>query len=370
MPAAYQIRIHNTLGQLQAVLDLTRDVRDFVIERRVNYYSQLTLNLYELANAVQYFTTDALIEVRRRYPEAGLGWYTEYIGFHRTPQRQITSDDNRIFTSYGRGLLDLINRRSIRYYADTNGSAKGPAPADDIIKTYVRENAGPLAQTSNGRLTNGVTPGLSVSNDLSQAVTIETAHAWDNLLEAIRDIGEPNKVDFDVVWLGGANFEFRTYCPFLGTDRRVGTANPFVFAPNLGNMFQPSHTVSRTDEVTSVLVLGPGESVDRDTTLRTSPRMNDSRWNLIELDQSSSNEERQAALEAIGDSTLYEKRAAVSVNFSTIQTPLSSYGMHYNLGDIVTCTFSNVTANVKIRAVNITVNDATEQIALELEEVV
>lgn len=378
--AAYQVRIYDTSGVLKAVLALRTDVRTIVIEKRVNYPDTLTLGLAAECSAIQYLDgVDALIEVRRRVQDAGLEWYTEYIGFHRTPQDEITEADSQIYYSYSRGLLDLIKRRSIRYYADTAGANKGPAAADDIIKEYVYENAGAgaVAGASPLRLSDGVTPGLTVAADTSEAATIETGYPWNNLLDAIRNIGEPNNVDFDVVWGGPEDplsFEFRTYYPQLGTDRRAGTANPMLFAPNLGNMMTPTLTRSRTDEITSVMVLGPGESVSRDTLLVTNSHTTDSPWNVIELDVDASQEDRADAQAAIAAQTLYDKRPAVSFNFKPLQTPSATYAKQYFLGDLVTGSFKvggrELSADVKIRAITITLNNESgESLNIELEEV-
>lgn len=370
----YMVRIYDTDGNMQAVLDMQRDVRSLVIEHRVNHVSTLTLGLYGQSPVIEYLTLDALIEVRRRVPEAepALEWYTEYIGMHRTPQDQITTADTEIYTSYSRGLIDLLDRRSVRYYADTAGSDKGPAPADDVMKEYVYENAGAGATVANGRLTDGVTTGLVVAADTSEAADYSGANAWKNLLQTIRELGEPLNVDFDVEWGGEDDpltFTFVTHYPQLGTDRREGTAEQFIFAINLGNMENPSFTLQRTEEVTSVLVLGPGEGVLRDTMERTSGTAADSPWNLREQDQNASNEDTTAGLEAVGDGVLYEKRAAVSTTFQPIQTPQATYGVHYFLGDVVTAKGRNLQANVKIRAVTLNLSEEGERIGVELEEV-
>lgn len=377
MPA-YQISVRSR--STGAVLVVTDRFRTLNVEHRTNDISNLALGLTEDDPVTQYLdesndNLDNIIEVRRSAPEYGIDWYREYSGFHRTAQRQITTGDHRILTSYSRGFLDLIKRRSVRYYADTDGSAKGPAPADDVIKEYVYENAGAgaTAGTSPLRVTNGVTPGLVVAPNLGQAASYEGAHAWRNLLEAIRDIGEGKSVDFDVVWGGSAaplSWEFRTYYPMLGTDRRSGTANPVIFAPHFANMQNPSHTRSRTEEVSSVLVLGPGEGPSRDTTLRTSTHTTDSPYNLIELDHNASSEDREAALNDAGDGVLHEKRPAISFTFDVIQTPHTSYGKHYFLGDLVTAAFSRVGGDIKIRAVRLNASDDRETITLELEAVV
>lgn len=365
MPVAYQVRVYDTSGVPQAIIG---SLRSLTIEHRTNLPSTCTLNLFSRDPVWQLFQLDSLIEVRRTYPEAGLDWYTEFIGFHRTPQFQVTPQDAQIFTSYSVGLLDLIKRRAVRYYADTVGSAKGPGPADDIIKEYVRENAGPLALVSNGRTNDAVTPGLTIAPDLGQAPSFEGADAWRNLLDCITDIGEPNNVDFDVAWLGGTNFEFRTYWPQQGINRTEGQPDGFTFAVEYGNMTNPSRTISRTAEATSALVLGPGEGPLRDTTLVTAPTIIDSPFNLIEQEYNASSEDRAAALIAAGNKLLYEKRAVVSVTFEPIQTPRSAYRKHYSLGDVVTFSFRGTQSAIKIRAVTLNLNESVEQITLELEE--
>jgi hypothetical protein len=96
--------------------------------------------------------------------------------------------------------------------------------------------------------------------------------------------------------------------------------------------------------------------------------VNASPYNLIEQDQNASSEDRLAALIAIGNQVLYEKRALVNFTLNPIQTPYSAYHRHYFLGDIVTCQFGGVVANVKIRAITMALSENQESISLELEE--
>lgn len=371
---AYQIRVSDRTGTLVHVTDRFRSL---TIEHMINNVSTLTLAVADVEdNRITNYLDEAdtnldnIIEVRRSATEYGIDWYTEYIGFHRTAQRQLTSEDQQILTSYSRSLLDLIKRSSIRYYADTAGSAKGPDQADDVIKQYVRENAGSLATTGNARVVNHVFTGLSVAADLGQAATYEGAHAWRNLLTAIQEIGDANSVDFDAVYTGPAAFEFRTYYPRLGTDRRSGISNePVIFSPTFFNTTNLSRTRSRTEEISSALVLGPGEGPLRDTTLRTSTHVADSPWNLIEEDINASNEDRTLALQKVGDSLLYERRPAISYAFDVIQTAQAAYHRHYFLGDIVTARFKQFTDDLKIRSVRLNVTDDKEVITITLEEV-
>jgi hypothetical protein len=57
------------------------------------------------------------------------------------------------------------------------------------------------------------------------------------------------------------------------------------------------------------------------------------------------------------------------MGFDVLQTEQSAYGRHYFLGDVVTGAFNNVSANVKIDGVTISVSAEAERISLELEQI-
>jgi hypothetical protein len=368
MPS-YQLRIYSTAGQL---LHVTDRFRSATVEHRVNTPSMLTLVDYELTPVAQYLQAnlDAIIELRRSAGEFGVAWYTEYVGLHRTNQIDWSAQDSRTFTSHSRGLLDLIRRRSIRYFSDIDCGLPDPTPADDVIKQLVRANAGSLATVVNGRTTNGVTAGLTIAASTGAGPDFQGNFQGKNLLESITTVGPPNKVDFSVEWGGpsAANtFVFQTYFPFKGTDRRASQPPPapMVFSPGRGNMANPSYTKSRTDEITSAVVYG----ALGDATIAVAAAATDSPWNTTEQDKDARGEDRAQALTNLATQMLFDKRAAINLKFDVIQTPSSAYGRDYVVGDVVTGSFSTVQADVKIRAATLTAEAGRgESLALEIEE--
>lgn len=367
MSFQYQVILYDTAGAQIAVFDKWRTMN---IEHQVNHASTLTLSMDGRDPRTELFGVDYFVEVKRRDRAVNIDWYTEFYGFHRTPQHQLTSGGHYIYTSYSRGLIDLLDRRSIRYPAGHAGSNKSGA-AQDVIYAFVNQNAGPAALTSNGRKTDGVTQGLSVAASLGLGSTWSGGKAWNNLLSTIREIGEASSVDFDVVKLTNTTFEFRMYYPQLGTDRSEGAVGvaPVIFSPEFGNMVDPSHTIPRTDEVTSVLVLGEGEGLARATAHRTSAAINDSPWNRIELDRDARNVSTVSSYNSVGDELLSEHAARDQFSFQTIQTPSSVYGRDYFLGDIATGAFRTLRADVKIERVSINVRDGREEIKVGIESI-
>ena len=356
MSTRYQVRLFNTSGTQVAIFD---DWISLNIEHRVNSFSTHTFSIYGLDSRISLFTTDSILEVWRRDIENNIAWYREYFGFHRSPQRNLTEDMQRIFTSYGRGLLDLINRRTIRYPADTVYTVK-KGPSETVIKEYVDENAGPSA-TAPPRLSNGVVTGLSIEADVARGDSWEGGKAYDNLLSAIQEIAIDTNIDFNIVPVTQTTFDFRAYSPQLGTDRTSSSGNPpVVFTPEHGNMLAPTYIKSRTTEVTNVLVLGQGEGTRRMYVIRESSAKDDSPWNLIEQSFDQRNKESPQALVSAGDNQLEINQAKENVTFTVLQQPSSLYGKDYFLGDLVTLKFDDIEIDKKIIAVKLNVSESNK----------
>jgi hypothetical protein len=365
--AEYQLRIYDTNGQQQAI---TTEWNSLYFFNRSNDFGYHTISIDAADPRLQYFTTDAIIQVLRRERSAGVLWYQEYLGFHRTSEIQVTDRGNRLFYSIGRSVVDLLARRVIMFRPGDDvlgGPADGGAiegPADDVMKSYVYYNAGPQALTAVGRMTDGVTLGLSVSANTSQADNWAGSRHYRNLLDVLKEISDAKSVDFDVVWTGGQRFEFRTYFPQRGTDRSgAGTAAPVVFSLEHANMSAPYYTVSRVNEVTKVVVLGQGEGTDRQFVVRHNvPEEIISPWNVIEFSHDARNETTISALNDLGDAHLLDKGPDSHLSFQTLQSPASVYGRDYFVGDLVVASFAGVTEPRKVSGVEVTMANGREDI--------
>lgn len=352
--ARVQVYLYDITGTLVAIFD---DWNTFHLERRLNTYDLLTLSMDGEDPRHELFTIDCFIEVRRRIGDGQ--WYTESVLMHITGEEQITEGSKHLFTSYSRGLTDLLRRRSLNYYANTPYTLKA-GPGETVIKEYVAENAGPLA-TSPPRISDGVTPGLTVEPTAGLGLLWAGQRSWQNLLEIIQEIALVTSIDFDVIKTGPTDFEFRCYYPQIGTDRTA----EITFSPTLGNMMSPSYTLSRTEEVTRVIVLGQGQESDRHIIVRDLPTMFDSPWRLVEATLDARQESTFNGLIAAGDTFLAKRQAQESFAFTVLQTTAYQYGRDYFLGDVISASFDNVSTTKKITGASINIQDGRETIALE-----
>ena len=132
-------------------------------------------------------------------------------------------------------------------------------------------------------------------------------------------------------------------------------------------MSEPDYRHDRIDEKTVAIVAGQGEGADREVVIRTSAAY--SAASDIETFCDGRNAASTAALQAEGDATLTEAQAAAQFSFSVVQTPSCFYGVHYDLGDLVTARYRDIVAVQKIVGVTVEVGRDGERIDVEMEAV-
>lgn len=364
MTGRYQVRLFDPMSGLQtAILD---DWNSLYYSLRLNDTSIHTFSIDGRDPRRALFVPDTMVEVYRSDLASGVANYLEYGAFHRTDQDQTTDRNDNLFTSYGRSYMDLIHRREVLYFSGSTGDIKS-GPADDIMKAYVRENAGPLATVGNGRLRDGVTTGLAVAPDTGLATVWNGTASWKNLLDIVQQIAQHGSVDWDVIRTGSTTFQFNTYWPRLGTNRTVG--NQTIFAPELGNMSLPYATLSRTEEANDIIVLGPGEGA-----ARTFVEVQDivaegaSPWNRIERAQDARNATTPAQMSDVGQTQRNALKATRKLSFQVIQSPGTVYGRDYRLGDLVIARYKGIQEIKKVVGVEVTVSNGKEDIRVHFDD--
>lgn len=364
MTGRYEVRLFDPVTGLQtAIFD---DWNSLYYYLKLDDTSIHTFSMDGMDPRRALFVPDALVEVYRSDLANGLPATLEYGAFHRTDQDQTTDTNDNLFTSYGRDYKDLIHRREVLYFSGSAGDIK-VGPADDIMKAYVRENAGSLATVVNGRLRDGVTSGLSVAPDNSLALAWNGTASWKNLLDIVQQIAQHGSIDWDVVRTGATTFQFITYWPRLGTDRTVG--NQTIFAPELGNMSLPFSVLSRVEEANDIIVLGPGEGNARTfiEVLDVTPA-NVSPWNRVERSQDARNSTTTAQMNDVGQTQRNALKATRQISFQVIQSLATVYGRDYRLGDLIIARYKGIQEIKKIVGVEVTVANGREDIRIHFDD--
>jgi hypothetical protein len=374
MSGVYQIRVKSDAGDLLAILD---DYRTFSFSKIVNEGGSCTIEMHGKGAKVSLFTLDGQIEIWRRDIAYNIDWYLEWEGFIRKFLYEFDDSGDLKFTVNAFTYNSLLKRRIIAYTAGSAQTVKS-APADDVMKSIVRENLGADALVLNGRILDGVMVGLSVAADTGEATVFAGQNSYKEVFEIISQIAKSNLVDFDIVGVGDGLFQFRTFFPTRGinltTDGLSVTTGlnssgnaPVIFNPLLGNMDEPSYDEDRSEEKTVSIVAGQGTEEDRNVLVAYSAAYTDSPFNQIEMMSDSRNSEGNDDLASDAALALSETQQKQTFEFKPIQTPTSAYGNQYNWGDYVTAQFGNLSGiNKRIMKVSIGV-DGSGQESIDLE---
>lgn len=339
------------------------------LERNVNNFDNMILTLDGNDPKIRFFTEDAILEVRRRISRAGQDWYTESTLLHRTPQSEVTETGRYIFTSYSRGLIDLIRRRNILYYANTSQTLKSDA-ADTVMKEIVTENCASGANIPDRRsygIYMAPITGLSVQPSSHEGPNWHGAITWENVLDQLQEIALASSVDFDVIKTGPVSFQFATFHPQRGVDR----SDTVLFSLRYNNMANVSITTSKTEVATVVAVLGQGQEDARNVVIRgPTIAAGESPWGIIETTRDARTQPNLVDMMSQGDAALAELKAQEIFTFTPLQTDPRQYGQtaEYWLGDRIKAEFKDNVIVKKITGVTIDVSEGREDIRFDFSD--
>ncbi len=350
--SSWQVILKSKSGD-RVALFTEQEILGLAVHHKVNEAGTYALTIdATIDDRCDLFEVDGQVEIWRRLP--GYEWYKEFEGFHRSATYAMDASGRETYISSGVGYNDLLARRIIAEYAGSAGANKS-GKAETVIKRYVDEQAGPSADAGD-RIA-----GLTIETDSGRGNDVAIVASYRNLLEVCQEIAAIGGGDFAIVGTGDAEWQFRWYDGQLGTDRRSTT----VFATGFGNMENPKLETNPA-RANYVLVAGQGEGSERQWT--TVPTVNaptgiDRRTVFRDA--------RDAPTKAVrlvrGEAELKTGKATTALTFGIIQTERYQYGQHYFLGDLVTARYRNVSYDMKIVGVRITLG-LPDSIILEVED--
>lgn len=378
MGAEYYINLTDTAGTLVAQVtagaggdggETATGFNSLAYRNEVNAagYAQITFPGNHPARSL--LVNNGQVEVYRRNPDMGIStFYRDFVGIFRGQSH--TTRETGTWTIDCPGIMSVLGWRAVAWYAGTsNRSSFTSAASETIMKTLVSYNAGGNATAANGRVRDGVT-----SSKLSNIWTISNQAdggggnskswtcPWENLLSTLQALAKSGAGgDFDLVKTAAATFEFRWYSGQRGTDRTASV----LFALERGNMANPQYAYSRQNEATVAIVAGQGDGSNRVVVTRNGADHSTS--NDIEAFIDGRSYSTTAALQAIGDKAMYDRRARVQMGFDVLQAANAYYGKDYFLGDLVTARYLGGNFTQKINAVNVSFEaDRGESISVEM----
>jgi hypothetical protein len=366
MAIEYKFRVRSPAG---ALTNEFVDVRSFSYTREVNAPGMMTLDVDD-AHPVLAAVDDSLdniIEVWRRDRAAGIDWYCDYRGLLRDEMREANADGQVTVRLFWPGPLSLLKRVGVAYRGGVAGRSEFTAtPVESIMHAVVKYNATSAGTTGDGRLRNVDLTRVTVEADGAYGTVIDYSCQYRYVLDVLQEICRMAPGDFDLVYTGGGNWQYRFYEGQLGTDRSATVR----FALQYGNMASPVYQKNRINERTVAIVLGPGEEATRTVAVRIPSYSNyDVADNSMEFFVDARGASSSDEVNAIGDAAIWEARAESRLSFQVLQTVALRYGRDYFLGDLVQGYFQGISKTLKIYAVTVAMDGSGEEmISVEMRD--
>lgn len=265
--------------------------------------------------------------------------YTGNRGAEQT--RVICHDQNFLFSDPGGQIGRIVAYDDEPPYTDKVDSV------DDMMKAYVRENAGSLATDTDRDLSTY----LSVAVDVGLGPTAHSnGTSRRNLMSVLNDLSAMaanlgTYVAWDIVCstpphptLTGARFalQFRTYIGQRGDDHRSTSTDPVLIGPDFGNL--DNWELSRLTSGEATYVYGKGEGIG--TVAAISPAFNQTRIDISPFNRREylvdSDAEDAAGLADDAEAGLRSNRLRETLVGTILETDGLMFDVHYGFGDYLT----------------------------------
>lgn len=324
---------------------------------------------------ISMFKLDSIMIVERSLPGLNIPYYPEFVGLMRGETYEVNDTGKQTFSVTGASPNDLLSRRIINYSKATIKSEKS-AVAETAICEYVEENCGPTATIAWNREIAGTIPDFFVDPSAGRGILWEGDRAYENLLDVVKDIAKFSSLDFEVLYDDVLKmFGFKVFSPIYGLNKSIEEIDrntglnvygnvPVLFSLEKGNVKNLKYVSDRMGEVNVVSVLGDGDGATRLVEVVTSPAMTDSPLNQREISRPQGGFISQ--MQTTGNEVIEDMKAKVSIEFQPLLQESCMYGVHFDIGDIVSVRFRGITESKKIVSVTNTV-DTVEKLQFVFE---
>lgn len=287
---------------------------------------------------------------------------------------EYTTDYTRITALHANHLL---NRRIAAYSAGSSYVSKSATAADNLIKTIVAENFGASiasADRDGAETQADVSSYLTIQANTSLGASIAKAFARRKVGEVVQELCEASTtagtyLAAEIVAPTESTLELRTYA-LRGVDHRATSGQPVILSPQRGNLENARLIVDHTNEATFTIAGGQGEGVNRKIqTASDTARMGQSPFGRAEDFVDMSNVSDLAQLQDEADAALRNGRPRITLTGDLVETPGTTRGIHFDLGDLVTVEFRGKQYDCRLDVVKETVSRGGRRSQVQLRSV-
>lgn len=365
----YEIRIYNTLGELQVIPSHVTRVE---YHQRLNapWNHQITMEFSkddDEVETIRNIQPDWFIRMFRIDPVTQIKTRV-YSGLHISLVDQGRAAGDLIFNLYGSGYTQLLTRRVVIPPAGQENSNK-TGYAESMLKSYISDCM--ISPTDPDR----IFPNVSLEPDTGEGEYIDYSTRYVNLLTVCENVANAGKIDFGLIEGNNIGEVVVRARSVWGKDRREGNSagnKETVFSFLYGNMDIPIYTNNTSDEKNYIYVGGPGQGAERDVVPVSSPTT--TKWGRKEAFIEGRQQSTTDALYSVGNAYLEDKKQTETLSFDIIQHIGSRWMVDWDLGDLITARYFDKVFDKKIVEIGVVVSgeasaELIETVNVEMENV-